>query len=937
MLEREPDLAACRMALDGAVHGRGRYLVIEGPAGIGKTSLLRVFLDTVSGARVRVLSARATELERDLPFGAVRQLFEPILSGTGRRGGERPFRGAATVTRQLFTSERVGAGTSDPYAMLHGLYWVTSELAEQKPLVLAIDDAHWLDDPTVRFLSFLQPRLVEMPVLVVLATRPLHDEPDDEGLARIRAEPETCLVRPQPLSRRAVASMVREQVGQTSDETVHEFAAVTGGNPFYVVELLRDVKATRSTDPASLRRLGPRSIAQAIRFRGRGSSNATAFARALAVLGDGARIQDVIELAQIDLEGAPAVADAMTADAVLGPGPDLAFAHPIIRTAVYEDIGPREREAMHKRAARLIASGGADVDRVAVHLLATHPEADPWAVQQLRTAADAARHGGAPDVAVRYLRRALAEPPERAIRPTVLLELGRAEESIGSDQAATHFAEAYEAVSTPMVRAQAAVAAAFAFAAGGDSRQSIDMLEAAANHVDKLAPDAALELEAQIAIMAAFQAETATRHLARLDRIDADQLAGTTTGEQLMLCVLGYRRMWRGDDADRAAWLVERGLTKELVEQQGSEALELNAAGLTLILADRHAPAEELIRQLMRVARETGSRWGYGLTSFLRASLGNRRGNLIEAESAARVSVDLARGSGQPVLGSVAAGELVVALAERGAFAEAHRELEVLGLDHDLPGDPMYAAVLSARGRMRTAQGDARGGLADLQDCGRRRELQGNASPLFLPWLGDAATACRALGDSDQASELAERQLGDARRWGTAGAIGAAQRVMGLVAPSSETIEWLRAANESLEASPARLEHAKALVELGSALRRASHRHDAREPLTRGLDLADRCGARPLAERARSELAAIGVRARRARLSGVEALTASEHRVAQMAAEGMTNVEIAQTLFVTRKTVEKHLGNAYGKLGVTSRAALAPYLLAGEHAAGGPS
>ena len=255
----------------------------------------------------------------------------------------------------------------------------------------------------------------------------------------------------------------------------------------------------------------------------------------------------------------------------------------------------------------------------------------------------------------------------------------------------------------------------------------------------------------------------------------------------------------------------------------------------------------------------------------------------------------------------------------------------MLGLDTETaPADAMYTAILSARGRLHLAEGNLHASVTDLQECGRRCALLGNRSPLFLPWRGDAARALRGLGQRDAAREMAERHLDDARRWGTPGAIGAAQRVMGLVVEPSGSIDWLRAAVSSLESSPARLDLAKALVDLGSALRRAGYRTEARGPLSRGLDLADQCGARPLSERARFELAAIGVRPRRARLTGVEALTASEHRVAQMAAEGMSNVEIAQTLFVTRKTVEKHLGNAYGKLGVTSRRSLAPFFGEGQ-------
>jgi DNA-binding CsgD family transcriptional regulator len=143
--------------------------------------------------------------------------------------------------------------------------------------------------------------------------------------------------------------------------------------------------------------------------------------------------------------------------------------------------------------------------------------------------------------------------------------------------------------------------------------------------------------------------------------------------------------------------------------------------------------------------------------------------------------------------------------------------------------------------------------------------------------------------------------------------------VLGLVIGGERGIEKLRASVELLEQSPRRLELAHALVELGAALRRANRRADAREPLSRGMELAHRCGAVPLVARARAELQATGARPRRLVLTGVDALTAQEHRVAELAAEGLSNPEIAQALFVTRRTVETHLRHAYQKLGIGTR------------------
>jgi len=266
---------------------------------------------------------------------------------------------------------------------------------------------------------------------------------------------------------------------------------------------------------------------------------------------------------------------------------------------------------------------------------------------------------------------------------------------------------------------------------------------------------------------------------------------------------------------------------------------------------------------------------------------------------------------------------LIPALLERGALREAEDALSgVAAQMEDLPPQPQFSLLLSGRGRLRLAHGDLAGGLADLHECGRRNEQLGIRHPLVVPWRVDAALAHHGRGELDAARALADEELAAARDWGTPGTIGAAQRLLGLLSSGDEAIALLQQATAALARSPARLEHARALVDLGAALRRANRRTEARAPLSRGLDLADRCGAELLSRRARDELAAAGARPRRVRLSGVDALTPSERRVSQMAARGLSNTEIAQTLFVTRKTVEKHLGNAYAKLGVKSRSDL---------------
>ena len=225
--------------------------------------------------------------------------------------------------------------------------------------------------------------------------------------------------------------------------------------------------------------------------------------------------------------------------------------------------------------------------------------------------------------------------------------------------------------------------------------------------------------------------------------------------------------------------------------------------------------------------------------------------------------------------------------------------------------------------------GDHLGALAQFDEAWRRRERYG---PGPTPsWISDLllAAECQRLTGHDEAAAALVAQAHDlAQRWGTPGHLGQTLRGRALLGADGDAVELLRESVALLEQSPARLEHARALVDLGAALRRASFRAASREPLKTGYDLARQCGADGLAETARQELAASGVRVRRERLSGIESLTPSERRIAEMAADGTSNAEIAQALFVTRKTVEMHLTNAYRKLDISGRRGLTTILSA---------
>lgn len=295
---------------------------------------------------------------------------------------------------------------------------------------------------------------------------------------------------------------------------------------------------------------------------------------------------------------------------------------------------------------------------------------------------------------------------------------------------------------------------------------------------------------------------------------------------------------------------------------------------------------------------------------------------MAQAEADARMALELLNSQDISLGTAFALGLLIEALVEQGEVDAAERALRGGGPGEEIPPGLANNDLLEARGLLRLAQGRTREGLDDLLEFGRRDELWGGANPLASRWRSRACLALSDMGDGGRARRMALDDLQRARRWGAPSGIGVALRATALVEGGAASVGRLREAVEVLEGSPARLEQARALTDLGAALRRANRRTAARGPLQDGLELAERCGAGALAERARTELRAAGGRPRQPRGIGVQQLTVSERRVAQLAAEGRSNPEIAQALFVTRKTVETHLGHVYRKLDVSGRGQL---------------
>jgi hypothetical protein len=462
ILGRDAELAVLSAAADAAEAGRGAFVLVEGAAGIGKTTLLRMACARPKVPGPRILTARGLALESGFAYGIARQLIEPVRASAGPGGWDELLDGAAGLAARVFGWAGAGSVEDDvPYATTHGLYWLAANLAARRPLVIAVDDAHWADAPSLRWLAHLAARIDGLPIALLLAVRSGPDEPgiiDD-----LRACPQCALLPLRPLGSEATAALVRGRLGGQADpELCRACHDRTGGNPFLLEALTAELRAPGNGDPlARVEDLAPEPVARAVLRRvtqvGEGAGR---LARALAVLGGPAPVRHAAALAGQDIPDAARLADGLRAADVLASGSVLEFAHPIVRAAVYESIPAGERALAHAEAARLLERDGADAERVALHLLHSEPGGSARVVTLLRAAAQAANGRGAPGPAAGYLRRALDEPPGPAARPALLLELGLALAGDRSPAAPAALTDAVELTTAPQDHATAALLSA---------------------------------------------------------------------------------------------------------------------------------------------------------------------------------------------------------------------------------------------------------------------------------------------------------------------------------------------------------------------------------------------------------------------------------------------------------------------------------------------
>ena len=919
LLERDAELLQLDAALAAARDGRGSATLVEGQAGTGKSRLLAESAARAEAAGMQVLWGSGEASEREFAFGVALQLLEqPVREAPDEL--PRLLSGPGRLAQPLLDGEPPAAVTVDAQALfsvVHGLYWVTHGLADRRPLLVIVDDAQWADVPSLRFLAYLARRIADLPVALI-ASRRLGDELPAEP--RLDANRAVELVALGPLSAGAAAELVRSRLPGATECFCAACAEVTAGNPFYLEELVRTVTAEGVVPAdeavAQVRQMAPDTVSRSVLLRLSAlPPEAELLARAVAVLGE-APLSRAAELAELDRESAVSVASALVDAGVLAGGDPLRFSHPIVRGVVYADVSGTRRGLMQLRAAELLSRSGAPPERVSAHLLAAPASAESWAIEPLRAAAANALASGAPDSAVRYLRRALAEPPPPQAEADVLTELGQAETAAAQPEAPGHLQAALELRDDPLARARVGLMLGRALSGQGRFVEAAAAFERGREDARGRDPDLAAELEVGFIGVGRLEPSLYPAAAKRIEALVAQPPERDAPGQRGLLADVALARAWAGAPARDVLPLAERAWGGgALLAEQGPDSHAVYILTGALVSIDELDFELDVLGAALREARRRGSVMAVATASYCRSIPLLMQGRIPESLADAEQAIGSERDGWEQFL-PTARGFCAMALLERGDPEAAELALQLPQPDRWLES-LVYAPYLDARARLRLVQRRPREALADALETGRLLEdtFGTTIGRGFVQWRCTATLAAAALGDRDQARALSDTELELARAGGRTREIGAMLRAGAVLEEGERRIERLREAVATLESSPSVLELLRALVDLGAALRRAGHRQEARGPLTRALDVASSRGATALAQRARDELLASGARPRRTALRGVESLTPSELRVARLAAEGLRNREIAEALFVTGKTVDYHLRHIYQKLG----------------------
>ena len=923
LIERDGELDALAAALTRLADRDGGVVTVVAPAGLGKTTLVEQAAAGAADAGFLVRSAAPGPQERHFAYGVMRTLLEAPLHDADESERARLLEGAASTAGDLLLSGVV-PNPEATTSIAHSILWLCAAYTDgEAPMMLVIDDGHWADRQSLEVISYLARRVGDVPLLILLAFRPDVPHAASDVLSLIGDGRFTHSLALQPLTVAGSAELVRRSEPAAPLDVCRRCHDAARGNPWLIGELGHQLASHGAGSLSFSIGAGTpvRALAREVITRRLAalSPDARAVSAALAVLGEREQPHVVAAVAERSLGDVAAARDALGSAGLLGSNAQ-GLAHALIGAAILEGLPRAESERLHRQAARTLLADGAPSDIVAEHLLQCPAHGDPVDAAVLQDAATTASRRGAPQAAATYLARALQERAPGEDRGQLLVALAVATFDAGLPGARDRLREALGQVDdhTARVELLTRLATWYVLDAGDDELSALLAQEVADDH----GPDTRLALEVAALEMLIMVPDRHRERAARLAALTDDE-----AGDPILQRAVVAHRAWLATelgtpDAATCAAFARRALDGGLLLREAGSRAGFHCCVRALIFADHFTDAETAITAMREDHVVRGSLRLQAGAAWYAAELAQRTGRIADAENEARLALDLTPDDVNLFTGG-AIEILVWALAQRGAFPEAHALLEAQGMSGRLGDQIWEIGILHSRAVLALAEGDFACAHDDAVEVGRLRTGQGRPNPAWTPWRGTAALALAHQGHRSEAAAIAAEELALAEYFGAPTAILAAAHAAAVAEADDATRrELCERALAGAGTSNSLLELSRIRLELGHSLSRLGERVTARRPLQLALADGDRIGATLLAERARRELVATGLRPRRSQTVGVESLTPRQRQVCELAAGGTANRAIAQQLFLSVKTVETHLAAAYEKLGVETREAL---------------
>ncbi|WP_193044339.1 AAA family ATPase [Mycolicibacterium baixiangningiae] len=897
---REQELHYLTAALSDAQAGHGRVVVLRGEAGVGKSALLSV---TVAAATdMTVLRTRGVEAETDLPFAALHRLLRPALHHIDRLPQPQ-----ADALRTAFGIQSGRA--DDRFVLSLAVLNLIAELADERPVLCAIDDTHWLDTASADALTFTARRLDAERAAMVLAAR--------DGATNHLQLDDLPTLHLTPLGLSAATQLLRAEVGSgVHPDVCVRLATAAGGNPLALVELARALSLDQLTGRQPLPAPLPvtAQIESTFLQQVRRLPPDTQRMLLAAAADDTGRLATVLAAARRLGVDDTALGAAERSDILRVADGGVNFRHPLLRSAIYQGATFSDRQAAHRALADAL-NEGSEPDRRAWHLAAAAAGPDADIADALEDAASRADRRGAFAAAASALERSAELAPDADQRAQRLSQAAeRAWRANQHDRAARLLDRAAAVPTTPAVRSTTEYLRGMAQLAAGMSTSAYRIVRDAAEGLAATDPVGAL----QLLLFAAEAASNATDvdALVSVGSLASELRSGDTARERFFVDILtGTADHFAGRPAGAVAPL-RRAIAAAADFTEPPLLMVAGRAGLYVGDDEAAHHFSSLAVELARVAGEIGLIPVAGARAGLADILAGR---WAAGEAAATEAVGLADAIGQPTIAGHGLACLALHAAVRGHVEQCQAYAErVLALAASRPMSFVEDWVRWALGVTELARERPRSAFERLRDI---------RHPVVIVFstLDRIESAARA-DEPDTAqrwiTELDDYATASEQPW----ALARLAHGRALLADMPDAQGYFDAALEHHRSANRPFERARTQLEYGASLRRTRRRTAAREHLQAAFDTFDALGADPWSERAQVELRACGQSVRKRDDTASQKLTPQETQVAGFVAQGLTNADVAAKLFLSRRTIDFHLRNVFTKLGVTSRTELARVL-----------